>query len=446
VRDGLLKRRFESIDGTTERWQVIWPRKLRSEFLKIAHGGMTGGHLGRQRTAHAVQSRAYWPTWSSDLDALLRECEPCARYHRGNVKRQASMQISLVGEPWERVSVDITGPHPMSSRGNKYILTLVDHFSKWAEAIPLPNHKAPTVARALMTHVFARFGAPRQLLTDRGTEFESELFRELMKLMEIDKLRTTAYKPSTNGVVERFHRTLNSMLGKVVSDSHRNWDECVPQVLAAYRASPHASTGFSPNRLFLGRETNMPLDLVMSLPAEDSPSARSTDEFVREMGERAERCWEIARDHLRVAAERRKVTYDIRAKESQFQVGDWVWYWCPRRYKNRSPKWQRCYTGPYLIVRVIAPVNYVLQKSARSKAFVVHTDKIKKCYGATPSNWLCNEYEGNSSPTLPSSGQMADTGSTPVIPAIGSFSTAAKRNFCSGLSRPSDRTRRRSYH
>jgi transposase InsO family protein len=116
------------------------------------------------------------------------------------------MQISLVGEPWERVSVDITGPHPMSSRGNKYILTLVDHFSKWAEAIPLPNHKAPTVARALMTHVFARFGAPRQLLTDRGTEFESESFRELMKLMEIDKLRTTAYKPSTNGVVERFHR------------------------------------------------------------------------------------------------------------------------------------------------------------------------------------------------------------------------------------------------
>jgi hypothetical protein len=303
----------------------------------------------------------------------------------------------------------------MSARGNKFILTLVDHFSKWAEAIPLPNHKAPTVARALMTHVFARFGAPRQLLTDRGTEFESELFSELMKLMGVDKLRTTAYKPSTNGTVERFHRTLNSLLGKTVSESHRDWDEWLPQVLAAYRASPHASTGFSPNRLFLGRDANMPLDLVMGLPAEESRSARSTDDYVREMGDRIERCWKLARDHLRVAAERRKVTYDIRAKESQFHEGDWVWYWCPRRYKNRSPKWQRCYTGPYLIVRVIAPVNYVLQKSARSKAFVVHADKIKKCYGATPSNWLCIESEGNGSLTLPSPGQTADAGSTLLV-------------------------------
>jgi transposase InsO family protein len=112
------------------------------------------------------------------------------------------------------------------------MLTLVDHFSKWAEAIPLANHTAPVVARALMVHVFSRFGTPLQLLTDRGPEFESELFTQLMKCMEIDKLRTTAYKPSTNGTVERFHRTLNSMLGKVVNDSQRDWDDRLPFVLA----------------------------------------------------------------------------------------------------------------------------------------------------------------------------------------------------------------------
>ena len=141
---------------------------------------MTGGHLGRRRTASSVQSRAYWPTWSSDLDRFMKECEPCSRYHRGNVRHQKPMQISLVGDPWERVSVDITGPHPRSSRSNQYILTLVDHLSKWAEAIPLSNHTAPTVARALMVHVFSRFGAPRQLLTDRGPEFVSQVFSQLM--------------------------------------------------------------------------------------------------------------------------------------------------------------------------------------------------------------------------------------------------------------------------
>ena len=116
------------------------------------------------------------------------------------------MQTSLVGEPWERVSVDITGPHPRSSRGKQLILTLVDHFSKWAEAIPLSN---PTVAKALMTHVFSRYGVPRQLLTDRGPKFETRLFLLLMQLLEIDKLRTTAYRAATNGAVERFHRTKN---------------------------------------------------------------------------------------------------------------------------------------------------------------------------------------------------------------------------------------------
>ena len=172
---------------------------------------MTGGHLARRRTAVTVQSRAYWPTWSSDLDAFLKQCEPCARYHRGTIRHHAPMQTFLVGEPWERVSVDITGPHPRLCRSNQYILTLVDHFSKWAEAIPIANHTAPTVARVLMVHVFSRFGAPRQLLTDRGPELESELFSHLMRWMKIDKLRTTPYKPSTNGVVERFHRTRSTL-------------------------------------------------------------------------------------------------------------------------------------------------------------------------------------------------------------------------------------------
>ena len=121
----------------------------------------------------AVQSRAYWPTWFSDL-RCMRQCAPCARYHRGSVPHSAEMQVSLVGEPFERISIDITGPHPKSSRGNQYIHTLVDHFSKWAEAMPLSSHTAPAVARVLMTHVFSRFGVPRQLLSDQGPEFESE--------------------------------------------------------------------------------------------------------------------------------------------------------------------------------------------------------------------------------------------------------------------------------
>lgn len=180
------------------------------------------------------------------------------------------------------------------------------------------------------------------------------------------------------------------MLGKVVCDSQRDWDERLPLVLAAYRASPHSSTGMSPNRLLLGRENRMPLDLVMGLPVIEGDGNENLDNYVAEMKERAEEAYCRAREHLQTAAERRKTDYDIRVKEQRFNVGDWVWYHYPRRYQGKSPKWQKNYIGPYLVVRVIEPSNYVLQKSSRAKPFVVHVDKIKICHNPLTPNWLAD--------------------------------------------------------
>ena len=117
LREGILRRKFENVDGKSERWQIVLPKVYRIEFMTIAHAGMSGCHLGTSRTAAGIQSSAYWPTWKTDVVSFMRTCEPCVRYHRGNVRRQAPMQTSMVGELWERVSVDINGPHPRSSRG-----------------------------------------------------------------------------------------------------------------------------------------------------------------------------------------------------------------------------------------------------------------------------------------------------------------------------------------
>lgn len=225
-------------------------------------------------------------------------------------------------------------------------------------------------------------------MSDQGPEFESDLFKELMRWMEIDKIRCSPYRPSTNAACERFHRTLNSMLGKIVKESQRDWDEKLPQVMAAYRASPHSSTGFSPNQLFLGRETRMPLDLIMGVPPEDNGQLQSIDDFIQRAKEDAEACYELARKELQVAAERRKKMYDVRVKKTAFALGDWVWYYCPRRYTKRSPKWQKMYDGPFLVIRVIKPVNYMIQRSPRARIIVVHVDKLKKCFGNTPTSWL----------------------------------------------------------
>jgi len=119
-----------------------------------------------------------------------------------------------------------------------------------------------------------------------------------------------------------------------------------------------------------------------------------------------EEMYELARKQLRVAAERRKACYDVRMQKAEFNTGDWVWYYYPRKYQDRSPKWQKLYTGPYLVTRAILPVNYVLQKSARSKPFVVHVDKIKKFYGDAPSTWIASDHQ--KSPTCPESSTSND--------------------------------------
>ena len=273
VVDGVLRRSWQSPRGDSVVWQVVLPCTLRSAFLTLAHTGITGGHLGRTRTEEQVRRRAYWPEWTADVALLVKCCGPCATYHRGGPPRQADLHPFVAGEPFELVSVDVTGPHSTSARGHQYIITCADSFSKWAEAYPVRMHTAQVVARVLYDGLISRFACPVRILSDQGPEFESKMFAELCHLLDIEKIRTTAYKPSTNGNVERYHSTLNSMLAKVVACNQRDWDLHVPPVLAAYRASRHESTGFSPNYMLFGRENRAPW--TSSCPI--APTARTAD-------------------------------------------------------------------------------------------------------------------------------------------------------------------------
>lgn len=344
--------------------------------------------MGIRRTLHQVQRRAYWPGWKDDVRRFCQRCHECATYHRGTPKRQGLLQVCPVGEPWERIAIDLTGPHPTSRSGHTYILTVIDLFTKWAEALPLRNKEAVTVARALVDVVISRFGVPLQLLSDNGKEFDNLVLKEICRLLEIDKLRTTTYKASTNGAVERLHRTMNSMLGKVVSTNQRDWDQYLPSVMGAYRSSRHESTGFSPNFLMFGRENSMPVDVVMGVPTAEVEHAGSCEQFVDEKVKVMRKAYELAREALGCRAERAKRGYDMRVRPARYRVGEWVYYYCPRRYTGRTPKWQRMYSGPFLVVQVVGPVNVRLQASKRSASFLSHIDKLKHCRGPTPESWL----------------------------------------------------------
>jgi len=177
------------------------------------------------------------------------------------------------------------------------------------------------------------------------------------------------------------------MLAKVVSVNQRDWDEHLPTVMAAYRSSKHKSTGFSPNYLILGREIRAPLDLIYDLPPSENGVVNLCD-YVVDFQHRSRDAYALVGECLDEVAERGKKYYDMKVRPVPFNVGDWVYFYSPRRYQGRSPKWQCMYSGPYLVIKVLGPVNVVIQLTARSLTQVVHVDKLKKCLGDHPKSWL----------------------------------------------------------
>ena len=192
----------------------------------------------------------------------------CSQEKNPPRSQRAPLQVYNVGAPMERVAMDILRPLPVSNRGNKYILVVGDYFSKWTESYAIPNQEAATVAKVFVEEFVCRYGVPLQVHTDQGRNFEANLFQQMCKHLGADKTRTTAFHPQSDGMIERFNRTLEDLLAKTVSDNQKDWDECLPFVMMAYRSSTHESTGFSPTELMTGREVILPIDLLLGHPEE----------------------------------------------------------------------------------------------------------------------------------------------------------------------------------
>lgn len=280
---------------------------------------------------------------------FIKRCQHCnACKAKGPVKR-AKLQSYQAGAPLDCLHLDILGPFPISSSGNKYILIIIDQFTRWVEAFPVPDQGAETAARRLVYDFIARFGAPLELHTDQGRNFESALFQSVCKLLQITKTRTTPYHPASNGQVERFNRTLLQMIRCYVDQNQKNWDEHLPLLTSAYRSSRHAVTGFTPNRLMFGREVHQPQDIQCGT-AELKSDRMETADFLYNLEEGLKEAQDTAREHLRIAQERQKKTYNVRAREHSYNVGDLVYVKDDTKKKGQSPKLQAPWTGPLIVL------------------------------------------------------------------------------------------------
>ena len=336
---------------------------------------------------HKVQQRYHWVGLANDVRSWVRKCNTCAQIKNPQRKLLAPLQQYTVGAPLERLPMDIMGPLPKTDRGNVYVLVIGDYFTKWVEVFPLPNQEVETVARVFVEEFICRFGVPKELHTDQGHNFESNLMKEVCKLLVAKKTRTCSYQPKGDGFVERFNRTLISMVASALDPERhqQDWDERIPYAMLAYRTSVQSSTRETPSMMMLGRETTLPVDVIVQSP---SPDENEKDDYAYKLRCTLQDVHEHARSKLKLAASKQRQMYDRNTIMRTFKTGDWAWLQSTQKKRGLTPKLMLKWLGPYLVIGKLSEVVYRIQLSQRANPKVVHLNRLNMYNGPPRPSWL----------------------------------------------------------
>ena len=207
------------VKANVGRRTLIVPSECRSTVLSLAHESPLSGHFSHRKTELKIRETIFWPSMSRNIKTYCQSCDRCQRLSiMGRVKNVPLVKMPILTEPFSRVAIDLVGPlSPPSGAGHRYILTLIDFATGWSEAMPLKDIDTIAVAEALL-EIFSRVGIPREILSDRGPQFTSQLMGELHRLLGVKPLFTTPYHPAGNGRIERIHSTLKACLRKLCLD------------------------------------------------------------------------------------------------------------------------------------------------------------------------------------------------------------------------------------
>uniref|UniRef100_A0AAX7U441 Gypsy retrotransposon integrase-like protein 1 n=1 Tax=Astatotilapia calliptera TaxID=8154 RepID=A0AAX7U441_ASTCA len=322
------------------------PSGVREVVLNLGHSVPWAGHLGKHKTMARIRKYFHWPGLRADVAQFCKSCPQCQKTSIKTPSRAPLQPLPVISTPFERLGMDVVGPVEKSRAGNRYMLVITDYATKYPEVFPLKSVKAKSVAFCLV-QFFSRVGFPREILTDRGTNFMSTLLKQVHQLLGIKGLRTTPYHPQTDGLTERFNQTLKQMLRKFVNDTGTDWDQWLPYLLFAYREVPQVSTGFSPFELLYGHE----------------------------MRERLEKMTELAQAHMGAAQQHQKVWYDRSARERSFEPGQKVLVLLPSDDRKLLAKWQ----GPFQIQQKLGATTYRLATPGHSRSSrVLHVNLLKE--------------------------------------------------------------------
>ncbi|GJS83475.1 reverse transcriptase domain-containing protein [Tanacetum coccineum] len=351
------------------------------DILEACHNGPTGGHHGANLTAKKVfDAGFFWPSIYKDAHELVKNCDSCQR--QGKISQrdempQNSIQVCEIFDVW---GIDFMGPFP-SSKGNKYILVAVDYLSKWVEAKALPTNDARVVCKFLKS-LFARFGAPRAIISDRGTHFCNDQFAKVMLKYGVTHRLSTAYHPQTSGQVEVSNRGLKRILERTVGENRASWSDKLDDALWAFRTAYKTPIGCTPYKLVYGKACHLPIELehkaYWALKHANFDLKTAGDQRKVQLNELSE-LRDQAYENSLIYKEKTKRIHDAKIKNRIFNVGDQVLLF-NSRLKIFSGKLKSCWSGPFTIVQVF-PYGTVELSQNSGPNFKVNGHRLKHYFG-----------------------------------------------------------------
>ena len=355
-----------------DRPLILAPNTLRHTILNLCHDSPTAGHYSAMKTTSKVLESWFWPGCKQDIKQYCQQCLTCAATNNPHCKKPVPLR-KMLDPPsnfGQRVHMDLIGPLPTSINGNKYILTMVDAYSKLVEVMPIKDKTAQSAADGMIKGWISRHAIPILILTDAGNEFRNRVTQAMCDKLGMQHRTTSHYHPQANGQAEVVNRSIIAYLRKYIEGSD-NWEPLLHHFALAHNTSIHSSTGHTPFFVAYGRRPIMPHSL-MQPPKRPNYSEDDIDQAMNTMHTTQAQMMK----HNEKAFLASKQQFDKRAQDKKFKVGDRV-YVMRSTIKGQFCKFQHLYRGPYIVLRVLTNDNYELHEETTGKKITLHANRIK---------------------------------------------------------------------
>lgn len=368
-----------SIGDDSEDWKLVLPKEKRLEAFMECHDAPTSGHMGVFKTYRRLQQLYYWPKMRKDTSSYVSRCKVCQQMKSSSAKPSGLMgQQRVVDKPWQMLSVDLIGPLVRSSKGNRYLMVVVDSFSKYTLLFPLRAATANSVAKHLEEDVFLVYGVPDFVIFDNGSEFIGKPVRNLMQQYKSKTIFIPKHHPQANPT-ERINRTIGNMLRSYVNEDHRHWDTRIAQIGCALRTAVNEATGFSPVFLMFGREIALAGEGSGNLQEEDLPQCSDVDHHNQRLM-RLKDVFKEVKEKMKKAFEKNANRYNFRRRDQKFQEGQRVWrrnFALSDAANYKSAKLFPKFIGPFFIKKKLSSGTYTLQSAEGKDIGNWHTADLK---------------------------------------------------------------------